>query len=585
MGDRCNRLKKVCQPLVPARRRASRPTKITTSAATKQERLEQKLDSLVSLLEAQGNTTDSASAVAKIVNLQPVNSQSAPPTNQAPPRHLDYETPSAAATSIPTVSTPGTSPYSQHDSTLTTSYGEAQQILDRLRNEGLRFFPFMYFPPHLTVMQLQHDFPTLWLSISALSAKTLTQLSSVSETLQKTIIDKIYVQGERDIDLLLAILFFVGWFRHQRKQAAFFNMWAGLAVSLALELGLNKATLGEGAYFCYLSVWPTHKSAAKRERTMLERRAILATFLMNSWVTTSFRKGDSMKWVPYMDECLRKVESEPEWDGDKMLALQVRCQLIIEQVSDSPWSRDLLDDGTKKGAPDYFIKSLTMQLRDVRAKTNTLTKKQQEVLEFFILNTELTIHEAAQELPLTSNNDNNNNKSIVIPHKKITTFLQALYTIKAWLDNFFNLSESAYPDITFSMFSQFIHCIVSLFRLSTIDDPNWDRDVVKQTVDLVQVIERFAMNVEKVRDTRNLVIDNDEEDMFTKSTALMRRLAAAWSAEIAAVGLKKQQQQQQQQDPAAEKQVVPEIEVPPELMDLDLLDSEWLTEMFLSWDH
>ena len=93
------------------------------------------------------------------------------------------------------------------------------------------------------------------------------------------------------------------------------------------------------------------------------------------------------------------------------------------------------------------------------------------------------------------------------------------------------------------------------------------------------------MNVEKVRDTRNLVIDNDEEDMFTKSTALMRRLAAAWSAEIAAVGLKKQQQQQQQQDPAAEKQVVAEIEVPPELMDLDLLDSEWLTEMFLSWDH
>ena len=567
MDDRCDRLKKVCQPLVPARRRTSRPMKATASVATKQERLEKKLDSLVSLLEAQGNTTDSASTVSKIVNLQPVNSQSAHPTSQVPPSLLDFETPSVPTTSIPTVSTPGTSPHSQHDSTLTTSYGEAQQILDRLRNDGLRFFPFMYFPPHLTVMQLQHDFPTLWLSISALSAKTLTQLCSVSETLQKTIIDKIYVQGERDIDLLLAILFFVGWFRHQRKQAPFYIMWAGLAVSLAMELSLNKATPGEGAYFCYLSVWSQHKSTAKRERTMLERRAILATFLMNSWVTNSFRKGDSMKWAPYMDECLRKVESEPEWDGDKMLALQVRCQLVTEQVSDSPWSRELSDDGGKKGAPDYFIKSLTMQLRDVRTKSNSLSQKQQEELEFFILNTELTIYEAAQELPLTSNSDN-------IPHKKITTFLHALYTIKAWLDKFFNIPQSAYPDVTFSMFSQFIHCIVSLFRLSTIDDPNWDRDAVKQTVDLVQVIERFAANVEKVRDARNLVIDNDEEDMFTKSTVLMRRLAAAWSAEIAAVGVR--------QNP---EQAVPEIELPPELMDLDMLDGEWLTEMFLSWDH
>ena len=85
---------------------------------------------------------------------------------------------------------------------------------------------------------------------------------------------------------------------------------------------------------------------------MLEKRTILATYLMTSWVSHSFRKSDALRFTPFMHECLRTLEAQPEWEGDRMLAAQVRCQMVNEQIGESPWLGGILNDGGKKGAPD-----------------------------------------------------------------------------------------------------------------------------------------------------------------------------------------------------------------------------------------
>lgn len=568
--ERCHRLKKDCEPLVPARKRNVRPN--TSSAAAKQQRLEQKLDSLVSLLQAQGNSAEAAS-VARVVD----------PGSTTLPYQLPTEgaTPATSIVSGQTsgqhdVSTAPTSPLLHGGIIANPSVSSAsQEALERFRDESLKYFPFLYLPPHMTASQLAAEFPLLWLSITAISVKSMSQLCSMSEKLQDGILNKIYVQGERNVDILLAALSFVGWFRHQRKQKPFFNMWTQLAASLAIELGLNKPPPGDGAYFCYMSAWPYSKNpTAKRERTMLERRAILSTFLMTSWITASFRKSDTMKWTSHMDECLRILELEPEWDGDKLLTCQVRCQLIAEQIFDSPWSNGILNDGSKPGAPEYFTKALKLQLQEVRAKLGSFdgpTTQQHghsDLLKLFALNTELTVHEASQEIPITSGKG-------LIDHRKLEPFYNALYCIKGWIDTFFTLPNLSYMDVTFFMFGQFTHCLVSLYRLSILDDPSWDREFVKQTIDVIQVVERFATNIEGVRDTRPLIMDIDEEDLFTKSAAMMRKLGEAWAGDIAAIGAKSKQKETP----------IGDIVVPPELMDLDLFDSEWMTDMFLAWDH
>lgn len=70
-------------------------------------------------------------------------------------------------------------------------------------------------------------------------------------------------------------------------------------------------------------------------------------------------------------------------------------------------------------------------------------------------------------------------------------------------------------------------------------------------------------------------MDDDSEDQFTQSAMMMRRFAEAWSSEIAAIGTKSKEQMAGESD----------VQISSELMDLDILDSDWLTNMFLVWDH
>lgn len=226
-----------------------------------------------------------------------------------------------------------------------------------------------------------------------------------------------------------------------------------------------------------------------------------------------------------------------------------------------------------------------MQLQEVRVKLGTFSAQRDgktprlllirllifvDILQLFVLDTELTKYEASQELPISMGSKG------IIDHRKLETFYIALYSIKAWVDIFFTIPIASYSDITFCLFSQFIHCIVSLYRLSTLDDPSWERNLVKQTLDIIKVTERFGVNVEQARHLRQLAVDNYTDDLFIQSAIMMRRLKEAWSSEIAAIGA------------ASNGQMVAgdgEVQISSGLMDLDMLDSEWITDMFLAWDH
>ena len=124
-----------------------------------------------------------------------------------------------------------------------------------------------------------------------------------------------------------------------------------------------------------------------------------------------------------------------------------------------------------------------MQLQEVRVKLGSFTAQRDgksqrlmlimlltiaDILQLFLLDAELTKHEASQELPIFMDSKG------VIDHQKLEPFYSALYTIKAWVEIFFKIPHASYLDITFCVFSQFIHCVVSLSRLSMLDDPAWD---------------------------------------------------------------------------------------------------------------
>lgn len=72
-------------------------------------------------------------------------------------------------------------------------------------------------------------------------------------------------------------------------------------------------------------------------------------------------------------------------------------------------------------------------------------------------------------------------------------------TTKSALDNFFRLSLDDYQAASFTYFTHFARNIVVLFNLSTLKDQTWDTNLVRSTVDLVQVLDRFIGNMQHVR--------------------------------------------------------------------------------------
>lgn len=84
------------------------------------------------------------------------------------------------------------------------------------------------------------------------------------------------------------------------------------------------------------------------------------------------RRDHHLRWTPHMEESLRLFMEQPECEGDKILAVQVRCALISEQMNELLIQQSL--SGETKASP-YFIKALDGQLQEIWRTLPDITAK------------------------------------------------------------------------------------------------------------------------------------------------------------------------------------------------------------------
>jgi len=58
----------------------------------------------------------------------------------------------------------------------------------------------------------------------------------------------------------------------------------------------------------------------------------------------------------------------------------------------------------------------------------------------------------------------------------------------------FAIPPGDYFSNSFPFFTHIMHSIVILYRLSTFEDPAWDRNLVRETVDIVLILEQLISN-------------------------------------------------------------------------------------------
>jgi hypothetical protein len=149
--------------------------------------------------------------------------------------------------------------------------------------------PFISFPSTMTALQLRQERPMLWLAVMCVSWRVLPKQMDLCEHFRRLIAQKVLLENQRSMDILLAVLTFVTWSQYGRKDQPFLSVFVQLAVAIVWDLGLNKAPADIGPSFSY---WKVPKDAVSRvwqevpppprQPTMEDGRATLICFFLTS---------------------------------------------------------------------------------------------------------------------------------------------------------------------------------------------------------------------------------------------------------------------------------------------------------------
>ena len=202
------------------RRNPKKPT------ASKSARLEEKLDGLVSLLKAGAQSDAIATDSQAIAATYDSTHDSSVRTNDksSPYNQTDIR----STTSVlddqlhnPPVLTPGniesqgtlsnSSPSPLRDTVEPTPL-EAEQCLTIFRTHKTEYFPFIHIPPTTTAKQLRQERPFLWLCIMMVASRSTSQQQGLGNKVRDKLAQEMVIKSEQNIDLLLGLLAYVGWY-------------------------------------------------------------------------------------------------------------------------------------------------------------------------------------------------------------------------------------------------------------------------------------------------------------------------------------------------------------------------------------
>ncbi|KAI0598795.1 hypothetical protein F4775DRAFT_552976 [Biscogniauxia sp. FL1348] len=475
------------------------------------------------------------------------------------------------------------------------STAQAEETLDLFREYHLKTFPFVFIHPETTAAQLASERPYLWLNIRAICSKSPSQRAVLGLRCREMTAKKVLVDMERNVDLLIGVLAYLGWAMHQFRGKPQLVAMMNIAITLVTDLRLDRPTQDSPSKEenCFKSyVYP--KVSVSVVRTNEERRATLACYAFCSNVSM-FLKSQSMRWTPHMEDSLRKLATNPECPGDELLVTIVRAHRIIEDVAQVTW-RSIDQDNLSSSLPPSSRPPPMMYVRALRHNVQVIKNELPEsiaenrVALSYLYATEMIIC----DMPFWNNNPwvsssaaaassstprrSNPNPNPSTPHRtvnlsRLEAYHATLQASRACMDNFLSLEPATYVGFSFPLVTHFFRSTQVLYRLLLTEDPDWDRAAVAGSIDLMAAIERGAARFALVPGTYGFVsagsdgvgtgvgseaggIDEDAEaeaeandvsvvgythlDFYTKCARTLRSTIPVWDAALARIGLGRQ---------------------------------------------
>ncbi|KAI1160773.1 hypothetical protein F5B18DRAFT_631298 [Nemania serpens] len=407
------------------------------------------------------------------------------------------------------------------------SLQEAQLCLNKFREETLAFFPFAYIPPHVTVVDIRKLYPFLWLNILSTTTTSHQRRISLGDQARNIVIQKIVVEREKSIDLLLGLLTYLGWVHKQRAATPYTSLFSQLVVTLVYDLGLHRQPSESRPPFCGPGKPSRNENVNPPQmirRTPEELRAILGAFILTSMMSWNFRRPDGLRWSTQLDEHLNILANESKVAQDRILVAQVRIQLIMEQFH--PHFRPA---SSGEGLPTPYLDALRSQLHKIALDVQDGSVGNQVMMAQLSSFVELLLYESAMVNPVEQRNQPD--------FRRFEVYQGCLNSVKAWLDSFFSMPTHLHASMPFSSYRQLTYTMCSLHNLTVLHDPIWDRAAVCKSLDLLPTCDRVISIFQYLKGSSAVNSpDWSGDESYSLGIRVLEKMKLTWQSEMAAMG-------------------------------------------------
>lgn len=226
-ASRCHRLAKACeQPISIRKRRARRGPFQPAQSPPHRNLLEEKLDSVISLLRSQASAKQ---PIEQTVEARPSNDDTPttrslddpilPSTARGPEVVIDTTEsvvhlfrPTETPNDPPSMALSPVSPIVLDIPIDSATKWEAEEQLATFRRAFIPMFPFIYIPTTTSASDLRREKPFVWLVIMALTTKVVSKQFDLVDHIWKIISRRVLCEQYANLDLLLGIICFSSWY-------------------------------------------------------------------------------------------------------------------------------------------------------------------------------------------------------------------------------------------------------------------------------------------------------------------------------------------------------------------------------------
>ncbi|KAL4977351.1 hypothetical protein BDW66DRAFT_158962 [Aspergillus desertorum] len=540
--ERCLRLKKECSSADSLRKRASQKPADAGLAAVIAN-LQAQNDDLNALLHKVVNNSALPAALRDFVTAE---------QREAKKKQKAYEETKSPA--------PHQTSTTSNDWRLSPE--QEQTRLSVFRNRMLPFLAFTYLSPDVTAQKLFARKPLFFQAIMAVTSPSIQERRARGSELKRVVIQRTWEGIESSLDLLLCVLTYLGWGYDtfvSKASTSSPSRLTQIAMAVAHDLrvdtsGVKRSNLLPNEVLD--SGHQTHDMGNPKnsaQQILENERAILGCFFLSSITASHYGRMEPMRWTPQLEEYLGTISRSETCPTDKMFSLQVRLQVLAQQVCEQRDQRELdrCQAASKPGAScstepllhKWYLETLQRKLQDITVSIpphlkedgKSLTDGHTETLLSQLHYTSLSIYETIYPVhPDIVHKSPSLNVSFTLDERDC--HYHTLQSIRAFFDIFLRFTPAKWAGFPFHFWVQDIRCTSVLIRLSL--SPNY-RDDVRNTVDVLSVIDLVS---ERLKGAATEIGETSSEDLFGTLYRIGRMLRAYIGSKLKPTGVSEQQQ-------------------------------------------